>query len=96
MRRSRGTPRRALTAILLTAFALVLAISPIFHHDFECHLKSPTHCPACLASPLALGHPAVQGLAAVCEAPSDACLGACPRAPESPLLAVLKDRSPPA
>jgi hypothetical protein len=31
----------------------VLCISPAFHHDFDCHEKSPAHCPACMASPAA-------------------------------------------
>ena len=46
-------PRAALFA-LLTLYVAVLCASPIFHHDFDCHLKSPSHCPACVASPVAL------------------------------------------
>lgn len=37
----------------LGLYALVLVGSPMLHHDFACHLKSKTHCDACLANPLA-------------------------------------------
>jgi hypothetical protein len=30
---------------------LALAAAPSLHHDLECHVKSPTHCNACMASP---------------------------------------------
>jgi hypothetical protein len=41
--------------ILLAFYALVVAASPLLHHDFDCHLKSRTHCGACTANPLAPG-----------------------------------------
>jgi hypothetical protein len=41
--------------VLLGIYALVLAASPLLHHDLECHLKSPGHCDACVANPLASG-----------------------------------------
>jgi len=34
-------------------YALVLIASPLLHHDLDCHLKSPSHCGACTANPLA-------------------------------------------
>lgn len=34
-------------------YAIVLAASPALHHDLICHLKTPTHCTACHASPVA-------------------------------------------
>lgn len=37
------------------ACLLVLAFTPAFHHDFLCHLKSPTHCEACTANPAVSG-----------------------------------------
>jgi hypothetical protein len=40
---------------LAAAYLSVLAFTPVFHHDFLCHLKSPTHCDACTASPAASG-----------------------------------------
>jgi len=44
--------RRAGLAFL---YAVVLAASPALHHDLDCHLKSPTHCTACLANAPAPG-----------------------------------------
>ena len=38
---------------LLAVYALLLAVNPILHDDLACHLKSPTHCSACTASPSA-------------------------------------------
>ena len=38
---------------LLAVYALVLGVNPILHDDLACHLKSPTHCNACAASPSA-------------------------------------------
>ena len=32
---------------------LVLSATPFQHHDLECHLRSATHCTACVATPLA-------------------------------------------
>jgi len=39
----------------LGLYAVVLLVTPGLHHDFECHLKSPGHCPACIANPAASG-----------------------------------------
>jgi hypothetical protein len=38
---------------ILALYGLLVAINPILHDDLACHLKSPTHCSACLASPSA-------------------------------------------
>jgi len=35
---------------LLVAYALIVALLPLAHHDIACHLKSPTHCTTCTAS----------------------------------------------
>jgi hypothetical protein len=37
--------------VSLGLYAVVLLASPTLHHDFACHLKSPGHCPACIANP---------------------------------------------
>lgn len=56
MRRGR-LPARTRIAVLafLTAYLLVLTFTPVFHHDFLCHLTSPTHCEACTANPAVSG-----------------------------------------
>ena len=38
---------------MLALYALLLVVNPILHDDLACHLKSPTHCSACTASPSA-------------------------------------------
>jgi hypothetical protein len=50
-RRSGRSPWGLRAALAL--YVLVLVVSPLFHHDIDCHLKSPTHCTACLATPVA-------------------------------------------
>jgi hypothetical protein len=44
---------RKLALIFLGAlvYALVVEISPLLHHYFECHLKTPAHCGACTQGP---------------------------------------------
>jgi hypothetical protein len=44
---------RAWLLALLAVYALLLAANPLLHHDVACHLKSPTHCTSCTASPWA-------------------------------------------
>ena len=34
-------------------YALLLMVNPVLHDDLACHLKSPTQCNACMASPMA-------------------------------------------
>ncbi len=50
--RSRG-PFLAVIVGCLGLYAGVVLASPGLHHDFDCHLKSPRHCQACVANPLA-------------------------------------------
>jgi hypothetical protein len=44
---------RLLAAVALTLYAALMAVSPVLCHDLACHLKSATHCDACLAHPSA-------------------------------------------
>jgi len=39
--------------IALALYTLLASLSPALHHDLACHVKSPTHCDACVANPLA-------------------------------------------
>ena len=43
--------KRALIFLGALLYALVVEISPLLHHDFECHLKTPAHCGACTQGP---------------------------------------------
>ena len=45
--------RRGAILWMLAIYALLLAVNPVLHDDLACHLKSPTHCSACTASPSA-------------------------------------------
>jgi hypothetical protein len=56
--------RRATSWVGLGFYLLFLAVSPLLHHDLECHVKTPSHCGACMASP--------PGLSAAPGAPLDA------------------------
>jgi hypothetical protein len=40
-----------LVLLALALFALVEGVSPLLHHDLDCHLKTPTHCGACTQGP---------------------------------------------
>lgn len=44
---------RPLAFLGLAAYTVVLFASPVLHHDLACHVKTPGHCDACAASPLA-------------------------------------------
>lgn len=44
-------------------YLLALAVSPLLHHDLECHFKTPSHCGACMASP--------PGISAAADGPLD-------------------------
>lgn len=50
---TRGTRplARVICWLGLGSYLLFLAISPLLHHDLDCHLKTPSHCGACMASP---------------------------------------------
>jgi hypothetical protein len=39
--------------VVLCLYVAVLLVSPVVHHDLACHLKTPAHCDACQANPLA-------------------------------------------
>ena len=52
-RRSGNRGARRWLLALVALYALVLLVTPLLHHDLACHLKSPTHCNACTANPLA-------------------------------------------
>jgi hypothetical protein len=51
-RRLRGlAPSVVIAGVAL--YVALLCASHLFHHDLDCHLKSPSHCGACVANPLA-------------------------------------------
>jgi hypothetical protein len=56
-----GSLARA-TALTAGLYALVLVVGPVLHHDLACHLKSRTHCTACVISITAPGEQGSTGL----------------------------------
>jgi hypothetical protein len=95
-REGRFSRRRLSGALALSLYVLLAAISPALHHDLACHVKSPAHCDACVANPLASRAEPAAGL----DAPAMRAVGETPvcaeprehRAPVSPT----RGRAPPA
>lgn len=48
----------------LALYVFVLLVSPVLHHDLACHVKTPGHCDACAASPVASRDEAASALPA--------------------------------
>ncbi len=94
MSRPRRIRHLALFATCL--YVAMLCVSPSFHHDFDCHAKSPAHCPSCLANPAAVDSEDETPLAGplLLAAEEPALLRLAVTAPL--LVGSLKDRSPPA
>jgi hypothetical protein len=44
---------RRTTRLGILLHVLIVLTAPFEHHDLLCHLKTPTHCTACVSSPLA-------------------------------------------
>jgi hypothetical protein len=93
----RGRSQRPRGWILAGAvvYALLLMANPVLHDDLVCHLKSPTHCSACTASPSASR---VEGTGPILPVLADAglvepCAPSVVLAPSAPTL---PGRSPPA
>ena len=51
--RSLTRRRRAIVLAGAAIYALLVMVNPVLHDDLACHLKSPTQCNACMASPSA-------------------------------------------
>ena len=53
---TRGATLTARTKLWLglSCYVLFLSVSPLLHHDLDCHFKTPSHCGVCMASPLGL------------------------------------------
>ena len=94
VRRARSIPHLALLGAIL--YAAVICLIPVFHHDFDCHAKSPAHCPACVASPAAVDGEHKTPLAVPLLLAADEPAPARATAAAPPLVGGLKDRSPPA
>jgi hypothetical protein len=85
----------ALVRTVVAVYVLLLAAGPLDHHDVACHLKSSTHCAACVYASVP-GTEARWGTALVPFVSSD--LPRLERPPRPSALHVSEpgDRSPPA
>jgi len=64
-RQARGL-RPLSRSIGAAVYALVVIASSFQHHDLVCHLKSPQHCAACVATPLG-SDPRTASVSATCR-----------------------------
>ena len=90
-----GWPRAVLCG-LLAVYVAVLCASPVFHHDVDCHLKSPAHCPGCVASPAAVRGENAADLGETHLPPAEAVGSETAVAAATLVAHGLKGRSPPA
>lgn len=52
MRLRVGLRLRRLPLQVALLHALVASAAPLLHHDLACHVKTPTHCDACVQTPM--------------------------------------------
>lgn len=88
--------RARAVALSVGLYAVVLTAGPLLHHDLACHVKSRTHCTACVTSVTASAAQDATGLIAVdLQASGALALERCPLIPHVS-VAQLVGRSPPA
>lgn len=92
MRRRRRSPALLLA---LVVYGLVVAVTPLFHHDFECHERTPGHCVACLATPMAAGTAQVVPDASPALVEVGRVEARSPSVPDAPSVDDTRGRSPP-
>jgi hypothetical protein len=44
-------------SVEVAIYLAILLTAPFAHHDLDCHLKTPLHCPACASSQVGLNTP---------------------------------------
>jgi hypothetical protein len=80
----------------LSLYVFVLLVSPVLHHDMACHVKTPGHCDACAASPVASRAEAVASFAAPALDPCHAPEASETRLPRAANRVSIDERGPPA
>lgn len=81
--------------LILAAYAVAVALLPLAHHDFACHLKSSTHCTTCIVGSSAEDASDGAALARVVLDDAGAALPAESVAFDAVLLRLASDRAPP-
>jgi hypothetical protein len=94
--RARIHLRGGVLVCLILAYAVVIGVSPALHDDLRCHLKSPTHCFACMANPAASQAEGAQDLATVSLPSAEEIEHLRARCPLPPGLVHITGRAPPA
>ena len=82
--------------LLLGLYLILLVVSPLVCHDLACHVKSPTHCDACQANPIASGTEPTAGLEGWTAETSARVETSVTRAPRAAAVLQVPGRSPPA
>ena len=82
--------------MVLALYLLVFLASPLFHHDLDCHLKTPAHCNACTANPQAPRIETGVGLAPAALADAGGIEPGGPAAVAQPACPPSQGRAPPA
>jgi hypothetical protein len=77
-------------------YAVVLLAGPLLHHDLACHVKSRTHCTACLTTVTPSGTQEAAGLVAIDLRAAGVLAFDRPPSLPSVSVALLVGRSPPA
>lgn len=80
---------------VLLAYAILVVVTPLLHHDLECHWRTPGHCVACIATPAAVGAADLTTHASPALTDAGGVEHRTPQTPDSPLPADNHGRSPP-
>src|SRR6202163_5044651 len=82
-------------SVEVAIYLAILLVAPFAHHDLDCHLKTPLHCPACASSQVGLNTP-LPAVARTVHLPDAGDVITCPPSPNGTLLPVRSTgRSPP-
>jgi hypothetical protein len=87
---------RPLAVFGLALYVFVLLVSPVLHHDLACHVKTPGHCDACAASPVASRAESKASVAAPALEPGQTLDAAQSRVPRATRGVSVDGRGPPA
>jgi hypothetical protein len=80
----------------VSLYLFFLAASPLLHHDLECHVKTPSHCGACMTSPMGLSAAVGAPLGATCLHDAGSVKAVATTASEPTFAIDTPGRSPPA
>src|ERR1700730_7256301 len=56
-------------SVEVAIYLAILLAAPFSHHDLDCHLKTPLHCPACASSQVGLKNTPLPAAAGAVDLP---------------------------